>query len=801
MHAAAALTRLSTMRNRSSLLVVALALVPSAVAQVFTPPSATVPHGHDTGLARATGAGVQREVVHQFTVTQSGVDWMRLYFADVLLAGDVLAGNGAQLRLTSHQDAAEQLLDGLTLQQWQNSSAYFNGDTVEVEVLAFPGTGDSRVVMRGLEIGLPMPHFSQCGPVDDRVLSTDPRSARLLPIGCTGWLIADCAGCFLTAGHCQGNITVVQFNVPLSSSTGSLVNPPPQHQYAVDPLSLQGNGGLGVGNDWAYFGTFANSTSGLTATAAQGPGFVLAAPPPVGGNDIRITGYGTDNTPSTHNQVQQTHVGPLVTSSSTTVQYQTDTTGGNSGSPVIWEQTGQAVGIHTHGGCTTSGTGQNSGTSYSRPELQAALASPLGICAGGIGSVDVPSLVAPGTPAQVSMTVAGSVVAGTATLHWRRASGQLFQSEPMTSPSAGVYVASLPGFDCVDDPEYYFSVQTAACGQQTSPAAGPNGPYSVAVGVAAITFEDDFETNLGWTTAATATTGQWQRGVPVNDPGYVYDPATDGDGSGSCYLTQNTAGNSDVDNGSVTLTSPLVDRSTGGDLSYWYYLELTNTSGVDALAVDVSSNGGTSWNQVRRHTTSSGGWVRVTVTAQELQSAGVVPSATTRVRFIANDDNPQSIVEAAVDGVVFGSVSCDPTAIGSSYCMATANSTGATATIRANGDLAVVANDVLLTAEQLPISTVGYFLVAPNQGFVPNAGGSAGNLCLGAPIGRYAGNVLGSGASGAFALQIDLTSLPQPTGSVAAQAGQTWNFQAWYRDVVLGFSTSNLTNGTSLTFQ
>lgn len=45
------------------------------------------------------------------------------------------------------------------------------------------------------------------------------------------------------------------------------------------------------------------------------------------------------------------------------MRYQTDTEGGNSGSPVIDEATGNAVGVHTHGGCSTSGGGNNSGTS------------------------------------------------------------------------------------------------------------------------------------------------------------------------------------------------------------------------------------------------------------------------------------------------------------------------------------------------------------------------------------------------------------------------------------------------------
>ncbi len=778
-----------------------LALAPSALAQVFTPPSALVPHGHDTGFAAAPGNGNQRVVVHQFTVTQAGADWLRLYFGDVVLAGDLLAGNGAQLRLTSHRDAAEQLLDARSLEQWGRSSAYFNGDAVEVEVLAFPGTGTSRVQLRALELGLAMPHFSQCGPVDDRILSSDPRSARLLPVGCTGWLIADCAGCFLTAGHC-GNTQTVQFNVPLSTSTGALVHPPPSDQYAVDQASIHTNGGQGVGNDWKYFGTFPNSTTGLTAREAQGVGFTLANPPAAGGgNQIRITGYGTDNTPSSHNQVQQTHVGPLVTSNTTTVQYQTDTTGGNSGSPVIWEQTGFAVGIHTHGGCQTSGSGQNSGTAYTRPELLSALANPLGVCSGGISDASAPALLAPATATTVSMSVAGAIVAGTATLHWRADAGQLFQSVPMAAAGAGLYSASLPAFVCGDAPEFYYSVQSTACGQLTSPAGGPAAPFRASVGVAEIAFADNFQQDLGWTTAATATSGAWQRGVPVNDPSWAYDPATDGDGSGACFLTENAPGNTDVDNGSVTLTSPRLDRSGAGDLAYWYYLELTNSNGVDALTVEASTDDGATWRQVRRHTASSGGWQRVVVAGSELAALSVPPSATTRVRFIANDDSPQSIVEAGVDGVEIGAITCDPTVVGSNYCSANLNSTGSAATIRANGSALASLNDLTLTAELLPLQSVGYFVVSPAQGFVPNAGGSSGNLCLGLPVGRYAGNILSSGAQGSFQLQLDLTAIPQPAGNVAGQAGQTWNFQAWYRDAFLGVPTSNFTNGVTLTLQ
>ena len=43
--------------------------------------------------------------------------------------------------------------------------------------------------------------------------------------------------------------------------------------------------------------------------------------------------------------------------------------GGNSGSPVIHEETGHAIGVHTHGGCSSTG-GNNKGTRIDRSEFK-----------------------------------------------------------------------------------------------------------------------------------------------------------------------------------------------------------------------------------------------------------------------------------------------------------------------------------------------------------------------------------------------------------------------------------------------
>ncbi len=360
-------------------LAVSLSLCAPLSAQFDDSPLVTVDYVHDSGAAAHAGEGM--EVVLSYPVIYEGALSLRLHFEDVQLAGHVFDGSGSLLRMTSLRDGAVQTLNAVQLEQWSHTSAYFNGSAVQVDVLAWPNTGVNRVRIASLEVGVPLyAPESQCGPTDDRVPSNDPRVARLMPSACTAWMINDCAKCFLSAGHC-GNNTSVQFNVPFSTSGGGLVFPGPEDQYSIDTSSRQSS--TGFGNDWQYFGIFANTTTGLTAFETQGDAFDLASPPPTSGNTIRITGHGTDSTPNlTYNQKQQTHSGPF-TSNGTPLQYKVDTTGGNSGSPVIWEEGNVAIGVHTNAGCSTSGSGSNSGTNINVGSLQLALANPIGVCAAG----------------------------------------------------------------------------------------------------------------------------------------------------------------------------------------------------------------------------------------------------------------------------------------------------------------------------------------------------------------------------------------------------------------------------------
>ncbi len=142
--------------------------------------------------------------------------------------------------------------------------------------------------------------------------------------------------------------------------------------------------------------------------------------------------------------------------------------------------------------------------------------------------------------------------------------------------------------------------------------------------------------------------------------------------------------------------------------------------------------------------------------------------------------------------------------IGSAYCQPTTlNSFLQEGQLSADGSLLASQNSLTLHATQLPPFQFGYALNSPYQGVVLNVGGSQGNLCIFGPyLGRHnrPGEVRYSGEAREFDLIVDLTNFPSPSGSIMVQAGETWNFQVWYRDQNPG-NTSNLTNAVSLTFQ
>jgi hypothetical protein len=89
--------------------------------------------------------------------------------------------------------------------------------------------------------------------------------------------------------------------------------------------------------------------------------------------------------------VEKTASGPYLSFAGTVLEYQVDTSGGNSGSPVEDLSTGLVIGIHTNGGCLNpTGTSYNSACAVNYSGLQAALANPLSLCRTGQGVAQPP---------------------------------------------------------------------------------------------------------------------------------------------------------------------------------------------------------------------------------------------------------------------------------------------------------------------------------------------------------------------------------------------------------------------------
>ncbi|MEM9378488.1 MAG: hypothetical protein AAGB93_00970 [Planctomycetota bacterium] len=190
--------------------------------------------------------------------------------------------------------------------------------------------------------------------------------------------------------------------------------------------------------------------------------------------------------------------------------------------------------------------------------------------------------------------------------------------------------------------------------------------------------------------------------------------------------------------------------------------------------------------------------VQTFLSADLLDLVGIYPASDFDVPFVSLVGFSDAI-DVEVDQLVIG-LGGGPS-VGTSYCgPAAANSAGRSAEIVASGSSLVEQNDLTLGAFELPPNSFAFFLASRTQGSIANPGGSEGTLCLGGAIGRLVGpgEIQNSGSLGIVSVPVDLTRVPQPTGPVAAAAGETWNFQGWYRDSVGGAATSNFTDGVTV---
>jgi len=278
-------------------------------------------------------------------IALEGVTSIRLYFSEVQLEP------GSFVRMTSMFDGEEQELDAAGLAMWGNTSAYFNGDTVQVELHAGPGTKGNRIVVDQVWTYVPAHEAERGGPcagdncgmcgADDRVPSNEFWSGRLMPVGCSA-TVYNASSCVVSAGHCAGGSLTIQFNTPNSSAGCNPQNPPIADQF---PITGQQYNNGGVGNDWSVMTTGTNNL-GQKPYQRYGIYMPLSGSPANVGQSCAVWGYGVDNTNPTSSQDQQTSSGTIGFRSSTYYEYSVDVTYGNSGSGLI--EGGELVGIVTH---------------------------------------------------------------------------------------------------------------------------------------------------------------------------------------------------------------------------------------------------------------------------------------------------------------------------------------------------------------------------------------------------------------------------------------------------------------------
>lgn len=266
----------------------------------------------------------------------------------------------------------------------------------------------------------------------------------------------------------------------------------------------------------------------------------------------------------------------------------------------------------------------------------------------------VPEFAAPGTETTIVVEIeegGDSYIPGSGLMYYRL-DGSDYLTSPLVHVEGNLYEATLPVADCEDTLEYYFVAEGDSCGTLYCPPGAPATTYVTFIGELTENLSDDFESDNGWTVenSPDLTDGPWDRGAPAGG-GDRGDPPADFDGSGQCFLTDNVDDNSDVDDGTTSLISPMFDLTQGkGRISYarWYSNNTGDDPNNDVMEIYISSDGGANWTLVETvgpTQQAGGGWFQYSFWVDDL----IVPTDQMRMRFDASDLSSGSVVEAGID--------------------------------------------------------------------------------------------------------------------------------------------------------
>ncbi|MCA9255820.1 MAG: matrixin family metalloprotease [Phycisphaerales bacterium] len=272
-----------------------------------------------------------------------------------------------------------------------------------------------------------------------------------------------------------------------------------------------------------------------------------------------------------------------------------------------------------------------------------------------------PSTLTPGQPTTFQVQIDpndATITPGSEVLVYSL--GGQVNSTPLASLGGNLWEATFPPATCDSTPSFFISIFSTVANTSTFvrlPIGAPADQFQPIVSSGQTTlFSDNGNTDMGWTDSGNATAGVWNRGAPLGG-GDRGDPAADSDGSGQCWLTDRADGDTDVDGGTTTLTSPVFDLTDGGVISYDYWFNDTTGGEFDSdtYVVEVATDaGGTNWTTLRTYTTASSSWRSDSITV----GAEVAASSTIRVRFSVSDLGSGTVVEGGLDAIEVTTTEC-----------------------------------------------------------------------------------------------------------------------------------------------
>jgi len=241
------------------------------------------------------------------------------------------------------------------------------------------------------------------------------------------------------------------------------------------------------------------------------------------------------------------------------------------------------------------------------------------------------------------------------------------------------YEATIPSQPLGTVIQYYITaidindIEASALPLAANKISNPNIPYFIMVGYEELMSHDsdnnsdwgDWETGLA---SDNATTGIWEENVPVGSSnGTVAPDQQNTPGGELCFLTGQSAapgdgiGANDVDAGTTTLQSPMIDLTGLENPTFSYFRWYTNSPptganpGADWWQGYISDDGGTTWVRLDETTQSDASWRRYAFRVQDY----VDVTSEFMMRFNVSDSirpgqnlDGGSLIEGALDDIV-----------------------------------------------------------------------------------------------------------------------------------------------------